>query len=751
MSDTDDALRFIYNGGTKTTLTKSGDISTVGSISGTTVSYNNGTGSGTTLSTSNLSSTLNSGSKAFQIITTYFTAKNASNNPWITAGDNGVNLYSSAQKKFEVTDDGVNVTAGAYRNSQVRHSIRPSLNLDFANSKQLDPRITFYRDSIATYYDSKGVLRYANSNEPRFDHDPVTGESKGLLIEEARTNDITGTFGGSTIISDLDCIIQPNATLAPDGTFSAAKLIPESNTYVHRIQQNSMSFTYLSTYTMSVYLKEGEYQYADVRMFDTVNNFARCVFDLSDGTLVNNYSGTYTITDVGNGWYRFTVTGTASATTSSGIALVYVSETNNSDIQFAGNGGGIYAWGIQVETSAFPTSYVPSDTRFTSRSSAATYYDETGILRTAPANSPRYGYKYDGRKWVETGLILEGSSENLLYNGSTSSDLHGNVLSAEAKWTITDSSADVSAPDGSKLTTKGVAGTTGNTFFWQTNHPITYVDGTTYTHSTWIRVPTGSPSAEISITCYPQQALDQTSSSGFKTVTATEEWQRVSITFVYDSGTSKPYVGFVNPTDNTTYYFWGWQVEASSYPTSYITTNGSAVTRSADVASSVAYTRQEDRVGAFGDNVTSWYNDEEGTVYTEDSVQPNDSYAMVWYLGTSESVADGYISQFQVGTGGTFNTDSRNTGENFDVGSGTQYNAGDYIKRAVGLKQDDIAAGSRGIITATDATGNLPLDVSVLYIGSRPDGYRYNGHMKKFVYYPARLSDAELQALTENN
>jgi hypothetical protein len=108
----------------------------------------------------------------------------------------------------------------------VRHSLRPSLNLDFANSKQLDPRITFYRDSIATYYDSKGVLRYANHNEPRFDHDPVTGKSKGLLIEESRTNlvpTVPNSTSGNWVISQGSLV--RNATKAPDGTYSAYGLI----------------------------------------------------------------------------------------------------------------------------------------------------------------------------------------------------------------------------------------------------------------------------------------------------------------------------------------------------------------------------------------------------------------------------------------------------------------------------------------------------------------------------------------------
>jgi len=34
-------------------------------------------------------------------------------------------------------------------------TVHPSLNLDFANSRLLDPRITFVRNSTATYYDNK--------------------------------------------------------------------------------------------------------------------------------------------------------------------------------------------------------------------------------------------------------------------------------------------------------------------------------------------------------------------------------------------------------------------------------------------------------------------------------------------------------------------------------------------------------------------------------------------------------------------
>ena len=58
-----------------------------------------------------------------------------------------------------------------------RPSVKPALNLDFAKSKMLDPRITYARANNATYFAADGLLKIAAPNEPRFDHDPVTGES----------------------------------------------------------------------------------------------------------------------------------------------------------------------------------------------------------------------------------------------------------------------------------------------------------------------------------------------------------------------------------------------------------------------------------------------------------------------------------------------------------------------------------------------------------------------------------------------
>lgn len=63
-----------------------------------------------------------------------------------------------------------------------------ALDINFLNTTALDARVTFTRASIGTYFDANGVMQTAAANGPRFDYDPVTHVSRGLLIEESRTN-----------------------------------------------------------------------------------------------------------------------------------------------------------------------------------------------------------------------------------------------------------------------------------------------------------------------------------------------------------------------------------------------------------------------------------------------------------------------------------------------------------------------------------------------------------------------------------
>jgi hypothetical protein len=79
---------------------------------------------------------------------------------------------------------------------------RPTFSRDFAGEKTLNngtgPAITFTRASNATFFDANGTLQTAANDTPRFDHDPATAgnPSRGLLIEESRTNSIRNSQAG---------------------------------------------------------------------------------------------------------------------------------------------------------------------------------------------------------------------------------------------------------------------------------------------------------------------------------------------------------------------------------------------------------------------------------------------------------------------------------------------------------------------------------------------------------------------------
>lgn len=66
----------------------------------------------------------------------------------------------------------------------------PSLYFDFANSKVLDPRLTFTRASTDWGFDSSGILRRVPLNTPVFDYDLSSGQSLGIRLNPEATNSL---------------------------------------------------------------------------------------------------------------------------------------------------------------------------------------------------------------------------------------------------------------------------------------------------------------------------------------------------------------------------------------------------------------------------------------------------------------------------------------------------------------------------------------------------------------------------------
>ena len=132
-------------------------------------------------------------------------------------------LRHAGNLKFRTSETGIDVT-GEVKATQDYPTTRPTLDFNFAAEKKLDPRITFYRTTIGSYIDENGDYRWASANEPKFNHDEVTHESKGLLIEPARTNKLTSgnniPSGGNSGGTPGPSLVANNVE-APDGSFTA--------------------------------------------------------------------------------------------------------------------------------------------------------------------------------------------------------------------------------------------------------------------------------------------------------------------------------------------------------------------------------------------------------------------------------------------------------------------------------------------------------------------------------------------------
>jgi len=221
-------------------------------------------------------------------------------------------------------------------------TIKPSLNLNFARSRALDPRISFGRthDSgvvAATYIGRDGQVKRAGVNEPRFEHDYDTGESLGLLIEEERTNlcgdaipsNDWGTLNNGSILS--------TTALAPDGTNTAYRYQGSAASPASLFRVGIPAFTPngTDTYTMSFWVKQ-------VVANTQPGQNLQC--DLHDGGPAVNYQDQL----VQDKWVRVVQQGIPPNAERSFVDLI----TNTF------NDGTYDFWGLQIEKGNFATSLI---------------------------------------------------------------------------------------------------------------------------------------------------------------------------------------------------------------------------------------------------------------------------------------------------------------------------------------------------------------------------------------------------------
>ena len=291
-------------------------------------------------------------------------------------------------------------------------TISPKLTLDFANSRQLGPRITFSRSSSATYvHPDTGLVTTAPDGVARF-------EKEGLLIEEARTNLVrTSTPTGSGFSNGwsqrASTTITTNADVAPDGTTTATSVVADVGSTDYAYTDGNLASATTADCAVSAFAKP-------------INNMPSVVLKagISDGGAViwnfnfqtgattlnfetggaTGFGSTAFMEPLANGWFR--VGFTAPAGTND---IVVNARESWGGSQPAGDGvTGCLWWGCQIEEGDFQTSFIPTAGSTVTRAADVASITGTNFSSWWKQDQGTLGFDFNsfGREFVQNCRVL---------------------------------------------------------------------------------------------------------------------------------------------------------------------------------------------------------------------------------------------------------------------------------------------------------------------------------------------------------
>jgi len=526
------------------------------------------------------------------------------------------------------------------------------------------------------------------------------------LIEKGRENLLTYSNDFSNAAWAKSSVSVTSGQSGYDGSSNAWLLDITGGTSSQRLEK---SVSQSGVQTASIYAKAGTRDWIRFRL-NTSGTAAQSYFDLANGALGVTYSGLIDrkIEDVGGGWYRCSI----SFNSTSNLIRIYPAEANGDVTHTSGS---IYIQSAQLEIGLAATEVI---------STGATT-GKAGLLE----NEPRFDYSGDCPS-----LLLEPSRTQLI---EQSEYFDGSYWTKDR---VTISNNDTTSPEG-KLNASKIIEDSQNgvhrifcTISGQNNVLSFFAKAD---ERQWVAVL--SYNSSYSYFNVGDGTLGTIASGSTATIEDYGNgWYRCSLHNFYTANaiinitTGNGAAGYQG--DGTSgLYIYGIQVEAASYPTSYIPNHsGGTITRGADVC------------GNAGDVNT--FNSTEGVLYLEASAIDNGSSEKGLALNDGSTnnrinirIVNNFIRAYGV-VGGSLVCLMTYTAP-----SVTSIN-----KIAFKYKENDFALWVNGVERVTDNSGaifpaNTLNELSFDYGGASAFFY---GNVKQVLTFNTALSDADLATLT---
>lgn len=259
----------------------------------------------------------------------------------------------------------------------------------------------------------------------------------GTLIEtEARTNLITYSEDFTDASwPKSDVTVSSSDSIDPSGGTGACELIESATTANHLLNKAGLVASTSSSHTNSIYAKANTRNWIRVQNQAPSSSWVNVNLTTGQAGLSGGGEDNYSITNVGNGWVRISLTSTPTAAGVGPQIFIIDSDRGGASPSYLGDGtSSILIYGAQFEEASTPSSYIP-----TSGSTVTRAADTSGLtidssivpwptpkvigdeLWNTPTISDPAVWSWDGETLVGTG---DGTSDTARGDAVTAGSLY---------------------------------------------------------------------------------------------------------------------------------------------------------------------------------------------------------------------------------------------------------------------------------------------------------------------------------------